>query len=305
MEKVLPNYCQDHPDSQIGCVCKKCKVLFCQNCIYKDQHQKHMSKIQVLSPSILKNYHLLSCLGSGTFGVVYKAFSPEKKAVFALKEMRFGEDDDRNDVEFFELQKRLADKEWELASMLNHPNIIKTYSRDFIAKENLYVILMELADCSLNDVLGQLAKQREKAFQYFKQICEGLFHLHIDNNIIHRDLKPENILLVNDLVKICDFGESKQMMNHFLSLSRPEGFGTPMYDSPEVLNLKKYSNKTDIWALGIIFHQMLTNNVHPFDPESKKKYFAFQRSIKNYEISISPSIKEDFYLQILQGFLIS
>lgn len=81
------------------------------------------------------------------------------------------------------------------------------------------------------------------------QIAEGIQHLH-SINIIHRDLKPENILLVKDRVKITDFGMAKIIENDMTLKTQA---GTPLYLAPEILNGAGYTEKVDVWSLGIIF----------------------------------------------------
>jgi serine/threonine protein kinase len=93
------------------------------------------------------------------------------------------------------------------------------------------------------------------------QIIKGFKCLH-ENNIVHRDLKPANILLHDSVAKVGDFGFSKLTEGHdqlLLSL-----VGTPQYMSPQILSGTHYTEKTDIWSLGIILYQMLFGRV-PWD----------------------------------------
>lgn len=77
-----------------------------------------------------------------------------------------------------------------------------------------------------------------------------------NHGIIHRDLKPANIFLKNDIIKIADFGFA---MKHTDSKKYSSyNVGSPVYMPPEALNENKYSFKSDIWALGVIFYEMLT-----------------------------------------------
>jgi len=160
---------------------------------------------------------------------------------------------------------------------------------------------MELCDGSLDKSLKNL--ERKTALQYFKQICEGIRVLHKEYKIIHRDLKPGNILIKENVAKLCDFGEAREFKEN-ITLSNKLGFGTYEYLAPEIFDLmenneSKYNEKTDIWALGIIFYKMLTKNEHPFFQGIKmteeNKIQIMKKILNNNEnqLKIHPSIEQD------------
>jgi serine/threonine protein kinase len=109
------------------------------------------------------------------------------------------------------------------------------------------------------------------------QVANGIGYMH-SNNILHRDIKPENILLHNGIIKICDFGfstiikENHQMMRTIC--------GTPLFMSPEILFMKPYTIKSEIWALGILFYMMIYR-LHPF---------GALHSLSDYRIKIKRQI---------------
>ena len=121
---------------------------------------------------------------------------------------------------------------------------------------------MELADCSLKDIQNDL--DYTKKLDIFKQIVLGLDEIH-SKNIIHRDLKPSNILLINNKVKIGDFGLSKYIegkngkKTHISGINNEltGNLGSVLYSSPEQLYGKEYDYRTDIYSLGIILFEML------------------------------------------------
>lgn len=85
------------------------------------------------------------------------------------------------------------------------------------------------------------------------QILKGFCKL-IRQGIVHRDMKPENILIHDGKLKIADFGLAKPThSSNFLE----SNVGTPMYQSPQLLNSEKYTYKCDVWALGIIFYYVI------------------------------------------------
>lgn len=86
------------------------------------------------------------------------------------------------------------------------------------------------------------------------QMAQGIEHLH-QINIIHRDLKPENILMVDGKVKITDFGLAKVFEKDMALKTQA---GTPMYLAPEILSGSCYTEKVDVWSLGVIFLELAT-----------------------------------------------
>lgn len=113
-----------------------------------------------------------------------------------------------------------------------------------------------------------------------KDIASGFKCLH-ENNIVHRDLKPANILLQNGVAKVGDFGFSKLTEAHNLPLVSL--VGTPQYMSPQILREEAYTEKTDIWSLGLILFLMLFGRL-PWDNTYDPKLLL--KRIENQKISI-------------------
>jgi serine/threonine protein kinase len=124
-------------------------------------------------------------------------------------------------------------------------------------------ILLITEYCKDGDLSKWIEKSDKNAGEILDiliQITNGMKYLH-DNNIIHRDIKPQNILLDNNIIKICDFGFStiyKSHMDMFNTIC-----GTPLYMCPEVLNMKNYTIKSEIWSLGVLFY-IIIYNLHPY-----------------------------------------
>lgn len=136
---------------------------------------------------------------------------------------------------------------------VNHRNIVNLFDV-FQTNNNMYIIT-EICDYDLYNYLKEKRKlQEDEAIIFLKQIMKGLKYLNI-NNIIHRDLKPANILLKSKECKISDFGFAKNIENDN-SLMKSV-VGTPLYMSPQILQKEKYTNKSDLWSIGLIFYEMI------------------------------------------------
>lgn len=189
-------------------------------------------------------------IGKGSFSKVYHGHHKETKIEIALKKILFQP-----------LQDNIKDKvisEINILQKMDHPNIMKLYEYRF---EGNYIYLVT-EYCNNKDLQYWMKTEHsnQERTEIITQIVNGIQYMH-RNNILHRDIKPENILLHNGVIKICDFGfstvikEQQQMMRTIC--------GTPLFMSPELLFMKPYTIKSDIWSLGILFY-MLCYTIHPF-----------------------------------------
>jgi serine/threonine protein kinase len=184
--------------------------------------------------------------------------------------------------------KYTLEEEYKKGELLAHTNVIRYLNLDYIVhidsmqrKASYPVLIMEYADAgSLSGWLKSTTPPTEaEAIRITREILNGLAYLH-EQGIIHRDLKPGNILFKKDrmgnkVVKISDFGISRDVLED--NTNRPSataGVGTIDYMAPEQLLKKTYglngeiSNRTDLWALGIMLYRMLTGKM-PFGEENK------------------------------------
>ena len=220
----------------------------------------------------VKDYELIKCLGSGTFGEVYLTENEKNHKQFATKVIP------TSFLKRPELKKYI-DSEIKIMKQLDHENTIKLHEF-FQTNNNLYFIMEYINGGTLSDYLSSYKLKTGKPFsqkmiQHFvKQIVQGLIYIH-SKNIIHRDLKLDNILLSfpskipkenreysQATVKIIDFGLSTQKT---FAMSNP---GTPAYMDPIILQkfnksggikrFRLYDKKADIWSLGAITYEMLT-----------------------------------------------
>jgi eukaryotic-like serine/threonine-protein kinase len=210
------------------------------------------------------HYEIVSELGRGGMGVVYKAYEPALTRYVAIKELSPALAHDQTLVERFLREAR------SMAS-LNDPHIIQIY---FIGQDNNQpFFVMEFVD---GESLSAIIKREGRlyvgdALKILHQSAKGLSVAH-DRGVIHRDIKPGNLMLnQRGQIKIADFGIA--LANHDFNsklTGTGEFVGTPGYLSPEVCLGKMVDQRSDIFALGIVLFETLTGRT-PFSDESPLK----------------------------------
>lgn len=206
------------------------------------------------------HYEVVSELGRGGMGVVYKAWEPSLNrhvAIKALGEHLLG---DEGLIERFT-------REAKSMAAINHPNVIQVY---FIGMEERqpYFAMEFIEGESLDDLLrGNKVLTVAHAKEILRQACAGLAVAH-DRDLVHRDIKPANLMLCDDgTVKVVDFGIAQTREYGDKLTNTGEFVGTPGYLSPEVCTGKEVDARSDIFALGIVFYEMLAGKV-PFENDS-------------------------------------
>jgi serine/threonine protein kinase len=233
---------------------------------------------------------IIEIVGRGGMGAVYKVRQKELDRIVALKILPPGIGDAAAFAERFTREARAL-------ARLNHPGIVTIH--DFGRADGLYFFVMEFVDgVNLRQLLSGGRVGPREALAIVPQICDALQFAH-DQGIVHRDIKPENILLDRrGRVKVADFGLAKlvgmdalatspsQPMGESGALATGEGtlpsavltgagkvMGTPAYMAPEqVKHPDDVDHRADIYALGVVFYQMLTGELpgKSIEPPSKK-----------------------------------
>jgi serine/threonine-protein kinase len=195
-------------------------------------------------------YEIVSELGRGAMGVVYKALDPTIGRTVALKTMRL----DVHGLESDDVLRRFKN-EARAAGVLNHPNIVTIY--DAGEQDGTFYMAMEYMEgTTLHSLLAQnRVLQPEQIIQISRQVCKGLDYAH-SHHIIHRDIKPANIMLTPDgTVKIMDFGIAKAGGG---MTSTGQVLGTPNYMSPEQVKGKVLDGRSDLFSFGVLLYEMVT-----------------------------------------------
>lgn len=211
--------------------------------------------------SQLGRYEVLSELGQGAMGVVYKARDPLIDRVVAIKTINLGLAMDEKE----EYEGRFY-QEAKAAGRLNHPNIVTIYD---VGKSGdvAYIAMEFLEGRELRDIMNERGVLPvEQVLDVTAQVALGLQYAH-EHGIVHRDVKPSNIMLVRDgHAKITDFGIAR-MASSAVRTQTGMVLGSPKYMSPEQVMGKEIDQRSDIFSLGVMLYEMLTGHA-PFDGEN-------------------------------------
>jgi serine/threonine protein kinase/class 3 adenylate cyclase len=199
--------------------------------------------------SIPSRYEVLSQVGTGGMGVVYKVRDLETDEIVALKILKPEIATDPAVQENFKRELCLARK-------ITHTNVCRIH--DFSRSNGTAYASMEFIEGeSLQSRLNRVGTLPvSQAFDIAQQICAGLREAHAQG-IVHRDLKPANIMVDRSgTVKIMDFGVARLIQN--TGPMTGTIVGTPAYMAPEQAELKPIGPCTDIYALGLVLYEMIT-----------------------------------------------
>jgi serine/threonine protein kinase len=215
--------------------------------------------------AILKagRYEIVSELGRGAMGVVYKAMDPVIGRAVAVKTIKLSEEG--TGLSRPELLSRFQ-TEARAAGLLTHPNIVVVF--DAGEEDGLYYITMELVEGKSVQALIDAghAFPLPRVLRIMEQTCSALQFAH-ERNVVHRDIKPANIMLTgDDTVKVTDFGTA-QILQFGTVQQTAHVMGTPSYMSPEQVKGRAVDGRSDIFSLGVMLYEMITGE-KPFPGQS-------------------------------------
>jgi eukaryotic-like serine/threonine-protein kinase len=207
----------------------------------------------------LGKYKIVGKIGKGAMGEVFRAHDPVLNREVAVKTISASLSTDND------LRMRFH-REAQAAARLNHPNIITVF--DYGEEHGVIYMAMELLEgADLKDIIRQsLLTTLDEKLDVMEQVADGLAFAH-SHEIIHRDLKPGNIhLQPNGQVKILDFGLARLGTSADMTRTGVV-MGTPNYMAPEMVKGDRADTRADIFSIGAVFYEILTNR-KPFDADS-------------------------------------
>jgi HAMP domain-containing protein/tRNA A-37 threonylcarbamoyl transferase component Bud32 len=224
-----------------------------------------------ISPGALlgARFEILSVLGMGGMGIVYKARDRELDDLVALKMLKRDLWGDRTQLDRLKSELKLARK-------ITHPNVLRTY--DFGEMDGIPFISMEFVrGVTLRYMLDQTRRLPYSAgLRLAKQLCAGLAAAH-SVGVLHRDIKPENLILdATGNAKLMDFGIARPI-DRLAPGATQAGFivGTPQYLAPEILEGREADPRSDVYSCGIVLYEIFAGTL-PFEGATAMEIMAKQ-----------------------------
>jgi serine/threonine protein kinase len=246
-------------------------------------------------------YAITGELGRGAMAVVWRALDPKLQRVVALKEPLIPAG--LNDTEAAQY-RALFVREGCIAARLNHPNIVSIFAAD--EYDGRPIIAMELLEgATLDRVIRSGRPTLQTTFKVIEQTLEAVAYAH-EQGVVHRDIKPQNLFVTTSgVVKLTDFGIAR-FPSGTMSLT-PMAFngtiavqgsvlGTPGYMSPEQVRGDQVDARTDLFAIGVVAHEMLSG-ANPFGSLTGTALTTIMYRIANVEVpsvsSLDPTVPRE------------
>lgn len=233
------------------------------------QEQKTDLSESLVGQTFEGRFEILSVLGRGGMGMVYKARHIHMDKIVAVKTLVQNAVFDDTSFLRFEGEARTA-------SSLEHPNIISIFDFGRSVHGFAYLVMEYINGLTLEDIIVDSETESitiPRFLRVFKQACDGMQHAH-KKGVIHRDLKPSNLMVFDsdeekDKIKIVDFGLAKLAQNDSQNLTQSGVvMGSPLYMSPEQGRGDELDSRSDIYSLGCVMYVSLCGHVPLKGPNS-------------------------------------
>jgi serine/threonine protein kinase len=231
----------------------------------------------LVGSTVAGRYRIECLLGSGGMGAVYRAEHVHMRKTVALKVLH---------KEFIGVNEVVArfEREAIAAGRIEHPNVAPATDFGKLDDGSFYLVLEYIDGTSLRAIIDEGPLEWRRAVAIGKQVVSALVAAHAAG-IVHRDLKPDNVMLVqqpdgSERAKVLDFGiarvsvpEAQKDATHLTKVGAV--MGTVQYMSPEQALGDNVDERTDLYALGIILHEMISGRL-PFDADTAAQILAKQ-----------------------------
>jgi serine/threonine protein kinase/Flp pilus assembly protein TadD len=209
---------------------------------------------QALGVPTVGRFTMLTQIGQGGMGIVYKAFDRQLNRTIALKFLRTSAAVDPGSAARFLNEARAA-------AALDHPNVCTVYDIGVIAQQ-IYIAMGYIEGESLKQRIARSVLPFDEAVEVGIQVALGLREAH-SKGIVHRDIKPSNLLITRGgVIKIVDFGLALLPTDE--GVTRDDtSVGTPAYMPPEQVTGEAADHRADLWSLGITLYEALSGSL-PF-----------------------------------------
>ena len=278
-------------------------VMLRRNRVQRKAHDFDEDLVELMDEGVIKEKRVprelpraavqqLDKLGGGAFGDVYKGMLDEPGSsapayLVAIKVLK-GEPSASERREFL--------REAAIMAQIKHRNVVSLVG--VVTKGEPYMVLLQFCehgslDSFLKKHTGMLDLSLLARLQIARDVCEGCCYLS-ENGFIHRDIAARNVLIGSDWIcKLADFGMTRAMEDSNYYIQGERGKLPVRWSAPEVMENGKFSERSDVWAYGIVLYEVFTRGEIPYKGWSNQK--VWQKVTAGYRLEAPPNTPEDAF----------